>query len=166
MRVSKARSIKIFNDMIGKAEEIIKNPDRFKSMLKDAREVMEGKGSGPLQDIANRLKLLWMMLNDYRKGEYRRLPIRTVLSIVGVFLYLISPLDAIPDFIPWFGMIDDVFIVNFVWKQLTQDLEDYRNWRLLKSDQPLSAPGYEVPQSYINVEFETLDETDHSDLGN
>lgn len=121
--------MKLFGQMYNKAEEIINDPSRFKTMLKDAREVLDGQGSGPLQEIVQKLKLFLSMLNDYRSGVYTELPLRTILSIGGALLYLISPADIIPDFIPLVGWIDDIFIINFVWKQVEKDLDKYSLWK-------------------------------------
>ena len=155
-RINKQRTLKLFNQMRRTGEEIIKNPDRFGELLGQARDAIEGKGSGPLKDIVDELKLFWAMLNDYRRGRYRKVPVRTIVSIAGVMIYLISPLDAIPDFLPGIGMLDDIFIVNFVWRQLRSDLEDYRSWKL----EDLShAPGdlEDVPTGYITAEYDVID---------
>ena len=155
-RINKIRTLKLFNQMRKTGEEIIKNPDRLRDLLNEAREVMEGKGSGPLAEIVDELKLLWSMLNDYRTGKYRKVPVRTIVSIAGVLLYLVSPIDVIPDFIPVIGMMDDIFIVNFVFQQLRKDLEAYRGWKLedLRKGQTLASDG--DLRDYINVEFEPV----------
>lgn len=155
-RINKLRTIRLYQQMIKKAEEIIRNPERFKTMLTEARDVLDGKGSGPLREIADQLKLLLAMLNDYRTGAYRKIPARTIASVAGVILYLISPLDVIPDFVPVIGMIDDVFIVNFVWRQLTKDLTQYREWRALtRETRGVTGPDG-TPQAYVNADFEPV----------
>lgn len=128
-RIDETRILKLFNKMYNKAEEIIKDPSRFKTMLKDAGDMIEGTREGPLKDIASEVRLLINMLRDYRSGEYTRLPRRTLLSVTAALIYLISPVDFIPDFIPLVGVVDDIFVLNFVWKQVRKDLEDYAFWR-------------------------------------
>ena len=156
-RINKIRTFKFFNDMKKKAEEVVKNPELFKKMLVDAREVLEGKGSGPLKDIADQIKLLLGMLNDYRVGAYRKVPLRTILSIAGAILYLISPIDAIPDFIPVIGMMDDIFVINFVWKQLSKDLLDYKLWRSENAEgRKIITPEGEV-REYVTADFKPVD---------
>jgi len=49
--------------------------------------------------------ILYYALRDRRTPFYAKLP--ALLS----FLYLLSPLDLIPDFIPFFGYLDDLIIV-------------------------------------------------------
>ena len=40
------------------------------------------------------------------------LALRQILPIVIAALYVISPLDAIPDFLPGLGWVDDLFVVG------------------------------------------------------
>lgn len=51
-----------------------------------------------------------------------RTPLRTKLIICATFVYLFSPVDLIPDFIPFAGWLDDLIIVPalmfFAIKQL------------------------------------------------
>ena len=128
-RINQTRILKLFNKMYNKAEEVIKDPSRFKSMLRDAGDMVEGTKEGPLKEIASEVRLLINMLRDYRRGEYTKLPKRTLLSVTAALIYLISPVDVIPDFIPLVGVIDDIFVLNYVWKQVRKDLEDYAFWR-------------------------------------
>ncbi len=162
-RLNKQRVLKLFGQMYTKAEDIIQDPDRFKNMLKDAREVLEEKGSGPLQDIMEKLKLFLAMMNDYRTGLYTELPLRTVLSVGGALLYLISPADIIPDFIPLVGMIDDIFIINLVWNQLKKDLDKYSLWKkgISESSKTVIIPN-EMETEQVVVDAQIIDAETHN----
>ncbi len=37
-----------------------------------------------------------------------------IILVVAALLYLISPIDAVPDFIPFFGWLDDVAVAGLV----------------------------------------------------
>ena len=41
------------------------------------------------------------------KGEWKISPL-SWLAVVGTIIYVVSPIDAIPDVIPFVGVIDDV----------------------------------------------------------
>jgi uncharacterized membrane protein YkvA (DUF1232 family) len=43
----------------------------------------------------------------------RRLPVGRKLVLGGIIVYLATPLDLVPDFIPVAGVLDDVIIVGF-----------------------------------------------------
>lgn len=54
------------------------------------------------------IKLIWRLLKD------RRVPFRIKLIPLAALVYLISPLDFIPDFfVPVFGFADDLAILIF-----------------------------------------------------
>ena len=74
------------------------------------------------------LPLLFRLLNAWKQGSYRGLSVRTVASIAVAILYILSPVDAIPDFIPGIGLIDDAAILALLLHSLAQDLAAFRVW--------------------------------------
>ena len=76
----------------------------------------------------NDLPLLFRLLNAWKQGSYRGLSVRTVASIAVAILYVLSPVDAIPDFIPGIGLIDDAAILALLLHSLAQDLAAFRIW--------------------------------------
>lgn len=57
--------------------------------------------------LPNLMKLLFRLLRDPRVPRRRRL---LMLAVAG---YVLSPIDAIPDFLPVLGSIDDVLVLAF-----------------------------------------------------
>ncbi len=74
------------------------------------------------------LPLLLRLLKAWKHGSYRGLSVRTVASIAVSILYILSPVDAIPDFIPGIGLIDDAAILALLLHSLAQDLVAFRLW--------------------------------------
>jgi uncharacterized membrane protein YkvA (DUF1232 family) len=52
--------------------------------------------------------------------------------LTGALLYVLSPLDVIPDFIPLAGVLDDAAVFGFALAFSKGDLERYREWRKLQ----------------------------------
>jgi uncharacterized membrane protein YkvA (DUF1232 family) len=73
--------------------------------------------------------LLFSMLLDSFKGRYP-LPKKTALMIILAFLYLMSPVDIIPDIFPLIGLVDDVAVLAFAFNFIKDDLENYRVWKI------------------------------------
>jgi uncharacterized membrane protein YkvA (DUF1232 family) len=67
--------------------------------------------------------------------------------IAGTLMYLISPLDIIPDFIPFIGEIDDAVVVTLLATEVVQVLKD-RN---------ASVKQKQATQADANVTAETVE---------
>ena len=77
-----------------------------------------------LEDVT----LGYCMLKDWRTGRYPT-PKSLVVALVIALLYLISPIDAIPDFIPIVGLIDDFSVFALVMNTFRSEIEKYKLWR-------------------------------------
>ena len=66
--------------------------------------------------------LLFQMITD----DTFKLETRTYVMIAGALAYVVLPIDVIPDFIPGIGFVDDLFVVGFVMKSLTDEIERFK----------------------------------------
>lgn len=76
------------------------------------------------------VKTLFAMLRDYYRGRYREMPFLTIAAIVAAILYLVSPIDFLPDFIPVIGIIDDITVLAVCIRMVRSDIKKYVAWRL------------------------------------
>lgn len=79
--------------------------------------------------IVKALRTFFPMLIDWKRGHYRPLPKKAVGLMALAVLYLVSPIDLIPDFLLGWGFIDDVLISGWLLAKLDEELDDYRRWR-------------------------------------
>jgi len=75
------------------------------------------------------------MVRDYLKGNYRSVPWKSIAAIAGALLYVLNPLDVIPDFILAFGFLDDAGVVALCLKMVESDLHRYAAWQDLTQEQ-------------------------------
>lgn len=78
-----------------------------------------------VQRIANQLRLLIDMVEDFADGRYREVPWYSVAIAVLASLYVVSPEDLVPDFIPVLGQMDDVVVIALAVRLLRADLIKY-----------------------------------------
>ncbi len=83
----------------------------------------------PIDRFFTDIQLFLGLLKDYYYGNYRKIPYKSIASIVTALLYLINPIDIIPDAIPIIGQIDDALVLGFCLKMIESDLENYRLWQ-------------------------------------
>ncbi len=74
------------------------------------------------------LPLLFRLLNAWKDGSYRGLSVRTLVSLITALIYVVSPVDFVPDFIPGIGLIDDAAVLVFLLHSMAQDLAAFRAW--------------------------------------
>ncbi len=82
------------------------------------KKTARGYLTGVIMLIPNFLKLLGRLFRD------SRVPTTEKALLVGTIIYVISPIDLIPDFIPFIGEIDDLYLVSLVLLRLLARTDD------------------------------------------
>ena len=81
--------------------------------------------SNSLPRLANHVRIGFSMIKDYVQGNYRKLPWWSVASVAAALGYFLAPIDAIPDFIPVLGYLDDAAVFALVLSGIREDLKKY-----------------------------------------
>ena len=91
------------------------------------------------QDIENKLpkltqvfeqaKFMLSMVKDYWTGAYREIPYWAISAVSLALLYVLNPVDVIPDVIIGVGYLDDATVVAFCLKLVQRELERYEEWQ-------------------------------------
>jgi uncharacterized membrane protein YkvA (DUF1232 family) len=76
-----------------------------------------------------KLRLLWMVLRDYANGTYRKVPWKALAALAAAVVYVISPLDLIPDVLVPLGFTDDVVAIALTWGLVKRELREYCAWK-------------------------------------
>jgi uncharacterized membrane protein YkvA (DUF1232 family) len=79
--------------------------------------------------LINDFKLLFSLIKDYWKGVYRDVSIWSILVSSLTIIYILSPIDIIPDFILGVGQIDDAAVLLLCVYFLEKDLYKYQEWK-------------------------------------
>lgn len=103
------------------------NTFKNRKLTNEDIEIAEGKAQH-LEGKTNEFKLLISMIKDTFSGRYK-MNKWNMSIIVGTIVYVISPLDAIPDIIPVLGWLDDASIVGFAISKLADEVDRYRKFQ-------------------------------------
>lgn len=86
-------------------------------------------GSNLLKRFSNDVKLLLAMIKDYWNGVYRKMPWWVIAAVVFALLYVLNPIDLIPDIIPVLGLTDDAAVLALCLAMTEKDIHKYQNWK-------------------------------------
>lgn len=67
---------------------------------------------GTISELPNFLRLLYGLITDARVNAVDK------LVVAGAIAYILLPVDVIPDFIPFLGEVDDVFLLVLALQRL------------------------------------------------
>ena len=93
-----------------------------RASIQDVPEIARKLGAmnrGPVEKIWDKVQVLWRFIRDPEVAWAKK------ATAVGSLVYLVSPLDAVPDFIPAAGLLDDVAVILFVVQMLAESLTGY-----------------------------------------
>ena len=118
-----------FKSAKGKAGRYAGNASSLIDLAKDVLHKLRTVGfKGNLAEFQDSVQLLIRMVRAYASGEYKELPWKSLLSIVAVLIYFVSPIDIIPDFLPVIGITDDIALVVWLIKTLADDISNFSEW--------------------------------------
>ena len=62
---------------------------------------------------------------DIMKGDYSDYDGVKLMFIIAALIYVVSPIDIIPDFIPVAGLVDDVVVIEWLIREVKSELDKY-----------------------------------------
>ena len=93
---------------------------------------------GPrLGQLKDDVRLLQALCVAWWRGGYRAIRPKALVTIVAGLLYFVSPLDAIPDWLLGVGFLDDIAVLGWVLKTVSDELDAFRAWRQRQSPEKL-----------------------------
>jgi uncharacterized membrane protein YkvA (DUF1232 family) len=84
---------------------------------------------GPIRRLRHDLTLLFGAARAWLKGEYRQMPLGSLVMLLGALFYFLAPLDLAPDFLPLLGFVDDALVLGLTLKQIRADLRAFELWQ-------------------------------------
>ena len=126
-RFNKKRALDEIQKRLKKAEDLLKDDARMESFLEKIEKKI--KWIPFLAQEFKNIPTMVSMVRSYLRGNYTKIPKRTILAIVSALIYFLSPIDVVPDWIPLLGQLDDAIVIASCWNLVNKDVEDYRQWK-------------------------------------
>lgn len=133
-----------------------------KKAMQKAKELGEHASENDIKEIDSKLPAMkkgviakvWdKVLFLWEQAKNPEVPIRLKLSIIGALLYLVLPLDIVPDAIPGLGLLDDLAVILAVVREVSK----YALPKLeKKAEEKLFELGYQKIDEKLNKLFSSI----------
>lgn len=111
-----------------KAHSYARDPERLRALFKDAVKKANSIPKGPFKDLWAYFQAMLRLIRAHYRGEYRKVTMQNLVMIIGAVIYVLTPLDLIPDWIAGLGFLDDATVLGFVVRRTRQTLDDFMQW--------------------------------------
>ncbi|MCR5614512.1 YkvA family protein [Treponema sp.] len=93
-----------FSEKLGK--------EASQEQIDEVEKKLDSMNRGPVAKIWDSVLKLWKAFKSPETPLWKK------SAIIGSLIYLVLPIDIISDFVPALGLIDDVFVIGFTFKQV------------------------------------------------
>lgn len=114
-----------------KASRYIKSPDAMGKLALSAGLYIKKHG---LKSVSQHISLMTNYIKDVASGRYKEYNKTHLTLIVAALLYVVSPLDLIPDFLIGAGLIDDAAIIIWAFNEMSKELTLYKEKNEIPND--------------------------------
>ncbi|WP_460912355.1 YkvA family protein [Spirosoma areae] len=117
-----------------------RNTRSLLELIREALNKSGGLSGANISAFREQLSIVTRLLKAYASGEYRQLPWKTLIRIIAVLIYFVSPIDILPDFLPIIGLSDDIALMLWLFSGIRDDIEKFRQWEFTATKPREEAP--------------------------
>ena len=130
-----------------KSNSILSNKNKVLLVIATLRNYMK---AGGLKKVRKDLVLLTDYVSDIIHGRYHEYNKSSIILALAGLIYVVSPLDVIPDFLP-LGFLDDITIITWAIAKIACELSKYSQWKSTLITHPSKSDDIEeVPYEIID----------------
>ncbi|MDD7593182.1 MAG: DUF1232 domain-containing protein [Peptoniphilaceae bacterium] len=133
-----------------RAVDAVRHKEKYQDLLKKSVALLQGRAG--LHKIREDALLLLNLFKDTVTLKYRGLGKGNVLLIAASFLYLINPMDLIPDFLGVFGFADDISVLSYIINKLSEEIHKYESWKATQGSDGVADDWAELVKDEIQDE--------------
>ena len=121
-----------FNQAQTKAEQYAKDPKKLGKLFEEAAKKSTQTSRGPFGETWAYLQAMIRLIRAYATGDYRDITWQSLVIVVLAIVYFVSPIDVIPDFVPFIGFLDDALVISWAVQQVKDELDAFMAWEVSK----------------------------------
>ena len=116
-----------FDVSMRSARQVLRRRFRVLHLLKRAY-IKLGANSDAMSRVHEDFLTMMRMVRAWAMREYRAVPWKSLVYIVGAIVYFVNPIDVIPDVLVGIGFIDDAAVAAAVVRAVHDQLRTFREW--------------------------------------
>jgi len=121
---------RFFDLAMGQAAKIAGKPARILALIAQLTLKLKKTDLNSINGfiLKEKFLLLGRLLKAHVTGQYQIQSFRIVLILLAAIIYLVNPLDLIPDFIFGMGLVDDLAVVTWVFQAISTEVNAFDSW--------------------------------------
>lgn len=125
--MTKDFSKSLLSRLLKEAAHFLRDPRLLNQLTSNATRLL-GSNQKRFAEIKQDFERSIRAVSAYKNGVYRKMPLRSILTIIASLVYFVNPFDLVPDFLMGVGYLDDVALVAYCFRMIRRDLRDFEDW--------------------------------------
>ena len=117
-----------FAQAMKSAKSYVEDPQRMRALFQEAAKEAASLPRDPFKETWPYFQTMLRLIRAYYQGDYRNIADSTLVVIIAAIIYVVNPLDLIPDAIPALGFLDDATVLALAVRRTRQTLDDFMAW--------------------------------------
>jgi uncharacterized membrane protein YkvA (DUF1232 family) len=137
----------LFNLFINRATKLLGKPFKVVTILNETADKLADENSkdNKFKQLFDVALTVVRLVRSYITGDYRQIQLSTIISGLAVLLYVLSPIDLVPDFIPVVGFLDDLSLISWFVGKFSGEITRFRDWEMQSAHLTASNPAQGDP---------------------
>ena len=110
-----------------KAKAFLADDEKMEKLFRDFEKKL--KLIPKIGKRASDVAVLLSMLRAYIKKQYTDVSIATIIAAVAGLIYVVNPMDVVPEYVLGVGILDDAAILGIILQAMHMDLNKYKKWQ-------------------------------------
>ena len=116
------------NENKEKAKAYLDDDEKMEKLFRDFEDKL--KLIPKIGNRASDIAVLLSLVRAYIKKQYTDVSPSTIMLAVAGLIYVVTPVDLIPDYILGPGLLDDAAVIGIVLQAIQMDLSKYKKWQV------------------------------------
>jgi uncharacterized membrane protein YkvA (DUF1232 family) len=122
-----------FAKAVKSAKSYVENPHRLRGLFAEAAKQAAAMPKEPFAETWAYFQAMLRLIRAYAEGTYIGASESTLVVVIAAIIYVVNPLDVIPDALPALGYLDDATVIALAVRRSRQALDDFMAWETTAS---------------------------------